>query len=88
MPLYASIASTCLAMDFPRGLRDRRRIALAHLLPLRDAPAGRAIAVRRIVGAGLVGEGIGPDAALQHLGQDLGGIAEQSDAGRLSRACG
>ena len=33
--------------------------------------------------AGLVGERVRPDAALQHFGQDLGGVAEQADAGRL-----
>ena len=60
-------------------------IALAHLLPFGDAPAGRAVAVGGIVRAGLVGERVGPDAALEHLGQDLGGIAEQADAGRLGR---
>ena len=65
-------------MEAPRGLRDRGGIALAHLLPLLDAPAGRAVAVRRIVGGGLVGERIGADAARQHLGQHFGGIAEQA----------
>ena len=68
-----------------RGVRDSRRIALAHFLPLRDAPACGAIAVGGIVRACLVGKRVRANAALQHLGQDLGGIAEQSDAGRLSR---
>ena len=53
---------------------------------LATRPAGRAVAVGGIVRAGLVGERIGPDAALDHFRQDLGGIAEQADAGRLGRA--
>ncbi len=32
----------------------------------------------------LVGQHVGPDAALQHLGQDLGRVAEQSDRFRLA----
>jgi hypothetical protein len=48
-------------------------------------PAGQ-IAVGGIVRAGLVGDRVGPDAARDHLGQDLGGIAEQADeTGRLGR---
>ncbi len=35
------------------------------------------------MGAGLVGQRVGADAAREHLGQDFGGIAEQADAGRL-----
>src|SRR6478735_8870593 len=59
--------------------------ALAHLLPFGDAPARRAIAVGGIVRAGLVRECIWPDAAFEHLRKDLGGVAEQPDAGRLGR---
>ena len=68
-----------------RGGGDRGGIALAHLGPFGDAPAGRAIAVGGIVGAGLVGDRVGADAARDHFGQDFGGIAEQADAGRFGR---
>ena len=83
MSLKASIASTCRAIEIARGVGDGGRIALAHFLPFGDAPAGRAIAVGGIVGAGLVGQRVGADAAREHFGQDFGGIAEQADAGRL-----
>src|SRR5690242_21389908 len=37
-----------------RSFRDRAGIALAHLLPLGHAPASRAVAVCRVMRAGLV----------------------------------
>jgi len=36
------------------------------------------------VGAGLIGENIGNDAALHHFGQDIGAVADQADGDRLS----
>ena len=69
-----------------RGGGDRGGIALAHLGPFGDAPAGRAIAVGRVVGAGLVGDRVGTDAARDHFGKDFGGVAEQADDGRFGRA--
>ena len=60
-------------------------IAFAHVHPLGDAPAGRAIAVGGIVGAGLVGDRVGADSARDHFGEDFGGVAEQADAGRDGR---
>ncbi len=72
---------------FARGRGDRGGIALAHLLPVGDAPAGRAVTVGGIVGAGLVGQRIGTNAPRQHVRKQFGGIAEQADAGRfLGRA--
>jgi hypothetical protein len=37
------------------------------------------VAVARVVGAGLVGDDVGREAALAQLGQHLGGVAEQAD---------
>ena len=54
---------------FARGLGDRGGIALAHLLPFGDAPAGGAVTVGGIVRAGLVGQRVGPDAALSISGR-------------------
>ena len=65
-----------------RRFLDRLGVALAPLDPALDGPADRQIAVDRIVGRGLVGDRVGPDAAPDHLGQDLGGIAEQADRDR------
>jgi hypothetical protein len=62
---------------------DRLRRALAHLHPFLDGPAERQIAVDRIVRRRLVGHGVGPDAAPDHLRQISRRIAEQADAGRL-----
>ena len=84
MSLNASIASTWRAIESARGVGDGSGVALAHLVPFGDAPAGRAIAVGGIVGAGLVGQSVGADAAREHLGQDFGGIAKQADAGRFA----
>ena len=67
------------------GLGHRGGIALAHLLPSGDAPARRAVSIRGIMRAGLVGERVRADIPLQHLRKDFGGIAEQADAGRFAR---
>src|SRR3546814_3558129 len=47
--------------------------------PLLDRPADRQVAVHRVVGAGLVGDRVGTNAALDHPRPDLGGVAEQRD---------
>ena len=59
-------------------------VGLAALEPLLHRPALRQIAVDRIVRAGLVGNGIGAHAALDQLGQDVGGVAEQRDGFRFA----
>ena len=69
-----------------RGLVDRLGVALATLLPLRERPAARQIAVDRIMRRGLVGHGVGPHAAAQQFGKDVGGVAEQPDGNRLALA--
>ena len=61
------------------------RVGLAPLEPLLDGPAHRQVAVDRIVRAGLVGDRIGLHAALDQLGQHLGGVAEQRDGFGLAR---
>ena len=61
------------------GGRHGVGIALAPVAPLLDGPARREIAVRRVVGRGLVGERVGADAAAKELGEDLGGVPEQAD---------
>ncbi len=64
--------------------RDRAlRVALAPLLPLGEAPAGRQIAVQRVVRRGLVGDDVGLDAPAHELGKDLGGVAEKADRKRF-----
>ncbi len=61
------------------GLVERLGIVAAGALPLVERPAERQIAVERIVRGGLVGHSVGADAAADHLGKDLRGVAEQSD---------
>ena len=67
-----------------RRLVDRLGVALAPLLPLREGPAARQIAVDRIMRRGLVGHGVGAHAAAQQFGKDVGGVAEQPDGNRLA----
>src|SRR5690606_10439710 len=47
--------------------------------PLFDGPADRQVAVHGVVGAGLVGDGVGSHAAFDQLREDFGGVAEQGD---------
>src|SRR3546814_12727329 len=47
--------------------------------PLLDGPADRQVAVPGVVGAGLVGDGVGAHAAFDQSGQDFHGVAEQCD---------
>ncbi len=70
------------------GALDRRRIAAPRGLGLLQRPAGRQIAVDRVVRARLVGDHVGPDAAAVELGKDLGGVAEEADRKRLFRRVG
>ena len=75
-------------MDFHRGHRgglDGLGIGDALLLPLGECPAGRQIAVDRIMRRGLVGERVGPDALGDEFREQFRGIAEQPDRDRLSR---
>ena len=63
------------------GGADQRRVLsriVLRRLPLLDRPSGRQIPVDEIVRRGLVGHHVGPDAAPDELGQDVGGVAEQS----------
>ncbi len=69
-----------------RRLVDRLGVALAPLLPLREGPAARQIAVDRIMRGGLVGHDVGPHAAAHQFGKDVGGVAEQADRDRLALA--
>ena len=70
-----------------RRLHRARRVALAPLVPLGERPAGRQIAVQRIVGAGLVGHGVRAHAARHQFRIDFGCVAEQADRdGRPVRA--
>ena len=64
------------------GSRDRLRIGLALLLPFRERPAGRQVAVGRVMRAGLVGDDVGHHAAADELGEDLRGIAEETHGDR------
>jgi hypothetical protein len=50
-------------------------------------PMGQ-IAVDQVVGAGLVGDQIGPDAALDQFRQNISRIAQQADGYRLCRRLG
>ena len=68
---------------FLRRLLDRLRIALAPLLPFGERPAGRQIAIERIVRGGLVGDHIGRDAALHQFRIDLGRVAKERDRNGL-----
>ena len=56
--------------------------------PLRHRPADRQVAVDEVVRRGLVGDEVGLQpaglGALDQLGQDLGGVAEQADRHRLA----
>ena len=75
-------------MDLHRGHGggfDRLGIGDALRLPFRQRPAGRQIAVDRIMRRGLVGERIGPDAAGDEFREEFRRIAEQADRDRLSR---
>src|SRR3546814_12387761 len=73
-------------------LRDGGRIALALRKPFVEGPPGGEVAVHRIMRRGLVGEKVRMDAAPDHLGQDLGGVAEQahrrSEERRVGKECG
>ena len=58
---------------------DARGVGGLTRLPLVERPAGRQIAVQRIVGGGLVGDQVGQHAAAHELRKDLGRVAEQAD---------
>ena len=62
-----------------------RGIARAHVDPLLDAPADRQVAVDQIVRGSLVGDGVRPNAATDHLGHELRCIAEHGDGDRAAR---
>ena len=62
------------------------RVARAQFGGLLHGDARRDVAVQRIVGAGLVGEQIGDDAAAQPARADLGAVADQADGLALSPA--
>src|SRR3546814_17353335 len=71
-----------------RGGYGRRRLGEAgHLVVLLfvvgqlhlNRAAVRQVAVRRVVGAGVVGDSVGTNAARDQPRQDLGGVAEQRD---------
>ena len=70
------------------ALPDRHQRLLR--LPLRRPPAARAAdghgpgAVRRLHPGPAAARHVGPDAALQDLREDLGGVAEQADGDRLA----
>ena len=68
---------------FDGRIDHRIGVRLAALEPFLDGPADRQVAVGRIVRRGLVGHGVGPDAALYQLRQDFGRIAQQTDRQRL-----
>src|SRR5690606_32780721 len=59
------------------GVADLFGMLLLFGEPLLHGPADRQVAVHGVVGAGLVGDGVGAHAAFDHLRQDLGGVAEQ-----------
>ena len=61
------------------GALDALGIASAPFLPLRERPPLGQIAIDGIVGRGLVGDDVGPDAAPHELGHHFVGIAEQRD---------
>ncbi len=58
------------------------RIARAPRLPIGECPSRRQVAVDRIVRRGLVGDGIGSDAAPHQFGEHLGRIAQHGDRDR------
>ena len=66
------------------GLNDRVGIAFLRALPAVERPAGRQVAVERVVRGGLIGDQVGLDPARDQLGQDLGGVAEQADRNRFA----
>ena len=68
-----------------RGGDDGLRVFLAHLLPFGDGPAGGAVTVGGIVGAGLVGHRIGTNAECDHFRKHVRRIAEQADRRRFGR---
>src|SRR3546814_5105608 len=61
------------------GVADFLGMLLLFGEPLLDGPAGRQVAMHGVVGAGLVGDGIGAHAAFDQPGQEFGGVAEQCD---------
>ena len=79
------MARTCTAIDSFAASTTAAGSRCAHLCRIGQGPAGRQVAVERIVRAGLVGDHVRPDAALQELREDLGGVAEQADGERPCR---
>src|SRR3546814_9337273 len=61
-----------------RPPRSTRTDTLFPYTTLFRSPPGGEVAVHRIMRRGLVGEKVRMDAAPDHLGQDLGGVAEQA----------
>ena len=61
---------------------DGGRVAFPLRSPLRQRPAGREVAVRRVMRAGLVGDDVGDDAAADQLREDLRRVAQQADGDR------
>ena len=72
------------AHGFLRRRFDRLGVADALGLPFGDGPAGGKIAVHRIMRRSLVGQCIGPQAALHHFRKYLCCIAEHADRYRLA----
>ena len=66
------------------GFHRFGRVMFLFVDVLLPGPAGRQIAVQRIVGRGLVGHRIRADAAANQFRQDFGGIAEQRNRHRFS----
>ena len=50
-----------------------------HFSGLLECPAGRQVTIKRIMGAGLVGDHIGSDSACYQLRENVGGISQQAD---------
>ncbi len=66
-----------------RGSRGARRIARPPLVPFFHRPTLRQVAVDRVVGGRLIGQGIRADAALQQSVQHVDDVAEERDRYRL-----
>ncbi len=69
---------------FLRRLDSGFGVLASHLRRLFQCPAGRQVAVQRIVGAGLIGDDVGTHAAADQRRQYLGGVSEQSNGDCLT----
>ncbi len=63
---------------------DVPRCLFLLVLPTFDRPAGRQVAMQRVVRGGLIGDGIRAHAAAHEFRKNLGGVAEQRDGARFS----